>query len=343
MTSGLDAGVGVLWYAEALSGADDMATLERRCLGGIARLIPPRFYGLYEINPHTGNALRVASRNVSDVFLAKYERGGRDSDPLFGHIAETGEAACSLDLCSIDEWIESDIYQGYKRLHDIRQVIEAPIQTDRGLIGTLNIATDAKERAFDRDHVVLAAALGRVTGMAIEGVRAHQRLAIERDRAIAALELTQAAVVVSDPSMLELRLNSRARSLIADVVDGEQALYGVLARPDTAGGFSRQLEVTLGDGARALLRGSSKALGDPTGSMVTVLELEQDGRDLAATPLSVLTPREREVAQAVVDGYSDREIGERLFLSHHTVRQHVKRIYRKLDVDSRVALTRLLL
>ena len=45
----------------------------------------------------------------------------------------------------------------------------------------------------------------------------------------------------------------------------------------------------------------------------------------------------------VVDGRSDREIAERLYLSHHTVSQYVKRIYRKLDVGSRVALTRLLL
>ena len=45
----------------------------------------------------------------------------------------------------------------------------------------------------------------------------------------------------------------------------------------------------------------------------------------------------------VVDGLADREIAERLFLSHHTVSQYVKRIYRKLGVDSRVGLTRVLL
>jgi DNA-binding CsgD family transcriptional regulator len=56
-----------------------------------------------------------------------------------------------------------------------------------------------------------------------------------------------------------------------------------------------------------------------------------------------LTPREREVAALVVDGLADREIADRLYLSRHTVSQYVKRIYRKLDVDSRVALTRLLL
>jgi DNA-binding NarL/FixJ family response regulator len=45
----------------------------------------------------------------------------------------------------------------------------------------------------------------------------------------------------------------------------------------------------------------------------------------------------------VVDGLADREIAEKLHLSHHTVSQYVNRIYRKLDIDSRVALTRLLL
>lgn len=56
-----------------------------------------------------------------------------------------------------------------------------------------------------------------------------------------------------------------------------------------------------------------------------------------------LTPREREVALLVIDGCSDREISQPLYLSHDTVSQYVKRIYRKLDVTSRVALTRLLL
>jgi DNA-binding NarL/FixJ family response regulator len=49
------------------------------------------------------------------------------------------------------------------------------------------------------------------------------------------------------------------------------------------------------------------------------------------------------VAILVVDGLSDREIAEQLSVSHHTITQYVKRIYRKLDVDSRVMLTRALL
>jgi DNA-binding NarL/FixJ family response regulator len=79
------------------------------------------------------------------------------------------------------------------------------------------------------------------------------------------------------------------------------------------------------------------------GSVVTVLELKRQQPELDHRLLGALTPRETEVAVLVAAGLSDREIAERLYLSRFTVHQYVKRIYRALGVDSRVALTRLLL
>ena len=52
-----------------------------------------------------------------------------------------------------------------------------------------------------------------------------------------------------------------------------------------------------------------------------------------------LTPRELEVLQLVALGKSDREIGDRLFISHGTARTHVRNILGKLDVRSRTAAT----
>ncbi len=51
--------------------------------------------------------------------------------------------------------------------------------------------------------------------------------------------------------------------------------------------------------------------------------------------LQVLTPREQEVLGLVAKGYSNVEIAERLYISKHTVKNHVSNIYRKLDVDDR--------
>lgn len=48
-----------------------------------------------------------------------------------------------------------------------------------------------------------------------------------------------------------------------------------------------------------------------------------------------LTPREREVLELVAQGLSNLEIAEELVIAPKTVRNHVSRIYKKLDVDSR--------
>ena len=48
-----------------------------------------------------------------------------------------------------------------------------------------------------------------------------------------------------------------------------------------------------------------------------------------------LSPRELEVLQLIAQGFSNREIGERLFLALDTVKGHNRRIYGKLQAQSR--------
>ncbi len=67
------------------------------------------------------------------------------------------------------------------------------------------------------------------------------------------------------------------------------------------------------------------------------------GRGAAAFGWESLTETERSVIELVAKGLTNREAAERLFLSHHTVGFHLRSIYRKLDVTSRVDLTRLVL
>lgn len=50
-----------------------------------------------------------------------------------------------------------------------------------------------------------------------------------------------------------------------------------------------------------------------------------------------LTEREREVLALLVEGMSNQEIADRLFLGIGTVKFHVRNIYSKLGVDNRVA------
>jgi ATP/maltotriose-dependent transcriptional regulator MalT len=55
-----------------------------------------------------------------------------------------------------------------------------------------------------------------------------------------------------------------------------------------------------------------------------------------------LTPHELSIAQLAADGLTNREIGQRLYLSHRTVGTHLHRIFPKLGVSSRADLAGML-
>ncbi len=48
-----------------------------------------------------------------------------------------------------------------------------------------------------------------------------------------------------------------------------------------------------------------------------------------------LTPREKELALMILQGYTNRNISERLFISMNTIRTHLKRINSKAGVENR--------
>ncbi len=50
-----------------------------------------------------------------------------------------------------------------------------------------------------------------------------------------------------------------------------------------------------------------------------------------------LTPRELEILHHLVDGFSYKKIADALFISPHTVHEHIKHIYEKLHVNSKSA------
>jgi len=56
-----------------------------------------------------------------------------------------------------------------------------------------------------------------------------------------------------------------------------------------------------------------------------------------------LSKREVEVVRLICEGCTNREIGEKLYISEHTVKDHIKNIMRKMEVASRNELVAVLL
>jgi DNA-binding CsgD family transcriptional regulator len=119
--------------------------------------------------------------------------------------------------------------------------------------------------------------------------------------------------------------------------------YGSWLRKQRRGGQARQLlrsalttfdiigAVSWAEQARAELRASGDRAGPPAAAQHP---------DMQAA-LAALSAQELQIARLAAEGRSNREIGERLYLSPRTIGSHLYRIFPKLDVTSRTQLAAL--
>lgn len=85
-------------------------------------------------------------------------------------------------------------------------------------------------------------------------------------------------------------------------------------------------------------RGEIWARSEHMGYAIEALASAPASTEVDSEALLTLSKREREVVDALAEGLSNREIGERMSLSRHTVKNYVCRIFEKLGVSTRFEL-----
>ncbi len=140
----------------------------------------------------------------------------------------------------------------------------------------------------------------------------------------------------------------RAEDLFAVALDGAGKPFPWhRARLELAYGswLRRQRRVVESRGPLRDARSAFDALGAHSWALRADRELRATGERgwrSVPSPREQLSPQESQIAGLAAQGLSNRDIGERLFLSHRTVSSHLYRIFPKLGVTSRSQLAALL-
>lgn len=154
-------------------------------------------------------------------------------------------------------------------------------------------------------------------------------------------------VNLPDGSGIEVCREARAldpsvRVMILTSYD-DDAVMAAAIRAGAAGYVLKQIE---GDGLIAGVRliASGHTLIDPVAASRVVQQVER--RKEADGILAALTPQQSRILHLIAEGFSNREIADRLFLAEKTVKNHVTGLLARLGVSHRtqaaIVATRLL-
>jgi DNA-binding NarL/FixJ family response regulator len=132
-------------------------------------------------------------------------------------------------------------------------------------------------------------------------------------------------------------LNKKAQCIICSIYDDDEFIFSALKN----GAMGYLLKDSSGKQILAALEELTNG-GSPMSPYIArrVIASFQHQKEKKISQL--LTEREQDVLQLLSQGLIYKEIGEKLFISHETVKQHLKKIYSKLHVQNKVeALNRL--
>ncbi len=146
--------------------------------------------------------------------------------------------------------------------------------------------------------------------------------------AVVVMDLAMGAGMDGIEAIKQLRQHNRRQAiLVFSTYDSDADIV----RAVDAGAMGYLLKDAAPDEIFAAIRGAVQ--GKSVMSAPVASRLFQQLRN----PDEVLTPREAELLSLLTEGLSNRQLGQRLFISEATVKTHLAHIYAKLGVETRAA------
>jgi DNA-binding NarL/FixJ family response regulator len=295
-----------------------------------------------------------AARLLGNTHALVWSLGSRSAAAL-----HAGDVALALAAAQEAFDLTADLDEGFHSA-------EAAVDLARALL-----ETGEPQRAVD---LLVGSAGGEELVLIAGGPRAHYLESLTRcwlalDRPTDARRAAVAAEAWASSLQLPMAIAWANRAAAAvDLYTGnasaaaERALLAVAGAEEVGAPIEAALSRTLAGRALAQASEADRAVSElqhaaaaleACGALRWRAEAERELRKLGhrvhhrtrrgkagATGIEALTSRERQVAHLVVDRKTNAQIAAELFLSEKTVETHLRNIFRKVDVSSRVELAR---
>ncbi len=237
---------------------------------------------------------------------------------------EMWDSGTQVAIADLIAWLIASVYEGVGRVDDAFGVMHLVWSLIGGATGAVVMAADLVRLALERNPAVATEVVSILESRFVASPTTRNGIVFRRS----------AALVAGDPEAL--------RSVAAELDGTGNVLSAMWSRRDAAVLDTHHASATVAEQSiRQAIRGFD-AINAPVASNELRALARTIGVNLRPTKQrsrSELSETETLVARLAADGLTNREIGERLFISARTAEAHLTHVFTKLGVKNRVQLT----
>jgi len=317
---------------------------------------------------HLAQALnldRVITRGIDDKFIKRFREYYYRLSPFLKRLPPAGTTVLTTEqLISFKKLIRCEYYNDFLKPQSIHYQMSIFLKSEQRLLGVLSLFRPRNARNFSSLDKAKADLMAPYLAGALEKSMTSERIVEQKsiiDSIVAGLPYE--GIIVMDGSLEVIYQNENAIEFLSNLnkaARGRQTFHSFL--PKEIYEPCKQLITS------AHRRGTSKHqhhrfyLASPAGQQRLSVHLRIIthcasnpllllGFDSKEEKLSLigrlrrlgLTRREVDLVLLLSKGLTNREIGRKLFISEYTVENHLRSIYRKMDVTNRTAVVHRLL
>jgi DNA-binding CsgD family transcriptional regulator len=313
----------------ALAPADFLHEVSAR----VARVVPHAAAAWMAIDPDTFLSSGALSGNGTDTLArALWRNELLDQDVLkVERLAGARTPVATLSELDEEALADSPRVQSIIRPAGLGDELRVVFRANGSSWGYATIFRELGDPHFTGDE---RAFIAEISNQIADGLRRSLRRPPEASDSGAIVP----GVVAFDCEGAIVSMTAGANRLIASMPDdAEVTLFTVAIRAGRD--EPARARVRLNDGRWLLLHGGRMHGGEncahPPRVMVTLTPAPRGEIASLLLRLHGLSAREREVAQLLMAGLATDEIAERLYISRHTLRDHIKAIFAKVGASSR--------
>jgi DNA-binding CsgD family transcriptional regulator len=306
---------------------------------------------------------KVVSNGISDKSLRLFRQYYHQLDPFKNKLKKQmpqQEVITFDQIMPLSKLIKTEYYNDFLKPQDIHDQLTIYLTSGNRFLGVTSIFRPENSPCFSYADKAKASLLAPFLTAALErAVSLKKNLELEQTICSIAPDLPYEGILILDRSLTPIYYNDAAHRILSCIhrLDGQhrsfpydlpenlhnaakELLVAVINSPPHRSGTGIDLILSTANHAKKVVAHLRAIIHDDHGPKILISINPQKKHlnfDTALRKQSI-SPRELDLVHLLAEGKKNSEIAEALFISEYTVENHLRSIYRKMDVKNRTAL-----